>query len=367
MPRPAHHLALLILLCLGGAPAWAAHVHALDPGRYHIGDNAYTHTTDFAIVDSVSITGTHLEIQFRLSAPTAVSVRINRIWGVGGASRRVYSNIVYLDRSRVGRILPGDTGAWSSASRRLSAGLHRARIVSEGPGDRDDFVLEGISVATADRVDVTKVGETEIWTDIEGSGGMSALGASTADMDAWIRRAAETWEERQIEQRMEQHQMMLQAITEERGIASADDIPAREERDRGALNLSQIYQSPRESPQLTENREAIRLGSLRLEPSGELEAGGAAPTAVISCRVDQAFVVRASTPTLWWRWTEIGIDGEPQSVGGGPVVLSPVDQEGFIIRWPLPLAPPTPGRWRLEITVALGEFGATGQLRVTVR
>jgi hypothetical protein len=367
MPRPIHHLALLILLSLGAASAWAAQVHALDSGRYHIGDNAYTHTSDFAIVDRVSITGTHLEIQFRLSAPTTVAVRVDRIWGVGGASRRAYNNMVYLDRSRVGQILPGNTGAWSSAGRRLSAGLHRARIVSEGPGDRDDFVLQGISVATADRVSVTRVGETEIWTDIEGSGGVSALGASTADMEAWIRLAAETWEERQIEQRMEQHQMMLQAVTEEGEIASTGDMPAREERDRRTLDLSRIYQSPRESPPLTENQGAIRFGSLHLEPTGEIEAGSAPPTAVISCRVDQAFVVRASTPTLWWRWTEVGVDGEPQSVGGGPVVLSAVDREGLTIRWPLPLAPPSPGRWELEITLALGEFGATERLQITAR
>ncbi len=340
---------LAIALTLVAPAAPAQHVWALDPQRYHIGDGAYQHTTDFEIVDREMLTGTHLEVPFRLPQAATVAVRLNGLWGVGGIQGAPHNNWVHLDGTPVGRILPGARSGWTSASRRLGPGNHTVRIVSLGPGDHDDFVLEGISVVTVERVEVTPSGPSRIWTASPVVAPSSALGATAADVDAWLRIAARSWERRQ------------QTSDEEFRLVLSDASPlhsageSAEARRAGARTL--LYAQPREPASFIEDPDAIEILEMQLEPGAESEP----PLLVMECRVDQAFVVRRTQPSLHWRWLQRG--GE--AVGGGPESLHPFDDRVCQVRFRLPIPPPGPGDWTLEVTLIAGSHGARASLAVS--
>jgi hypothetical protein len=326
----------------------------LDPGRYHLGDGAYTHTTDYSVVHGHLLTGTHLGLSFRLSAPTTVAVRIDRQWGVGGVRNTPHNNIVYLDGWRVGRIVPGARGIWTSAGRGLRAGRHRVKIVSEGPGDHDDFVLEGLSVVTSDPVGVEVEGAAEIWTERRPARPPSALGASHADISAWIQKTASSWDDLRRRRQIEEKRPILAAVG---GPARALD-PAGAIRRLGMDYDPSLVFQPGDPPRYEENAAALRLRTLRLDSPEPLRAGGVPPVVVLECEVDEVFVARSARPSVHWRWVRAGL--QDASSGGGPMSLTPIDRTNPTFRFRLPASPPASGSWTLKLTVKVGEFGVSG-------
>jgi hypothetical protein len=351
--------ALLLALALTWPVAASAGVvNALDGARYHLGDGQYTHTTDFRMVDAQALTGTHLEIPFRLGGRTGVSVRIENLWGVGGVSGQPHSNWVMINGTRVGRILPGHRRAWRSSPIILRPGVHRIRIVSEGPGDRDDFVLEGVSVVTTDRVPVDSAGSSRIWTEARTGGGVGSLGATRSDIDAWIDRRLETWEENQRARLEEENREALRSalIGDPNELAPEPIITAQAEVDTA------FYQAT-DPPAFNVSGGAVRIQALALDPPGELAAGAPAPVALLMCRVDQAFVARGARPRIYWRWIA---EGGTSAFGGGPLGQGALDRPDPTLRLPLPLAPPSPGRWTLEMTMIVDQWGDRATLTIEV-
>jgi hypothetical protein len=368
---PLRELAVLFVTSLVAASLPAGVVHALDSGRYHLGDNQYIHTTDYEIVDSQLLTGTTLDVPFRLGASTTVAVHIQGLWGVGGIRSTPHHNYVYLDGVLVGRIVPGTHGGWTSAGIGLGPGRHVARIRSEGPGDHDDFVLEGISVVTAQPVEVTSAGPSQVFSESDGPPAASSLGATSSDIDAWLQLQAAHWEERQQRKLEEENRQVLALAL---GRESTPEAQASARRDAPSFDAAGAFRAPsrssppstplREIPDHVENPSALRISALRLEPSDSLQARGTPPTVVIDARVDTVYVVRRARASLWWRWISPG--SATDSFGAGPVHLGAIDRPNPTFRFPLPLAPPTPGGWTLEVTLLLDQFGAERQLHVTV-
>jgi hypothetical protein len=285
-------------------------------------------------------------------------VRVEGLWGVGGLYNTPHNNMVLINDIVVGQIRLGASGPWTSGGCQLPAGRHSVLVVSRGPGDRDDFVLERISVVTADPVHVESGGPSRIWSEAARPTASSALGATQADIDAWIRNTSGRWDEMLRERRSrEQRQMLIASL----GGGSMPETPVAEPPSTYAFDPRMSFAVSR-PPEFQENPSAVAIRSARIESESPLHAGGTAPTVLLDCDVDNAFVVRASRPALHWRWVPSGASGSP--VGGGPISLGSIDRTDPRFRFSLPLAPPASGAWTLELTLTLGEFGARTQLRV---
>jgi hypothetical protein len=157
-------LPLALLICLAAAASAAPKIHYLNRGvKYHIGDAYYTKSADFDTLQAYGVVGQGLVLPFRVSFDDEVQVTLEKIWGIDAKPELLCK--VYVDGTEMGTLGPENNGkSWTSpGSVKLEAGkVHQLRVVSEEVLDPDNFMVEGIVVATAKGADVIAVAPPKI-------------------------------------------------------------------------------------------------------------------------------------------------------------------------------------------------------------
>lgn len=138
-------------------------IHYLNKGvKYHLGNNRYSGSVDKEFLNAYSTIGLAWAQPFSVSRDDEVQVTLDNLWGVDYGSQpsniRVFIGDVDIGQVNVNR------QSWTSPMKcRLRGGqTYLLKIATFGPGDEDDFVFEGVTIATASGASVTPQGKAKV-------------------------------------------------------------------------------------------------------------------------------------------------------------------------------------------------------------